>query len=119
MIKINAEKMQISLTRGDSATIEFSAKDEDGEIYEAQTGDELVFAVSKKYGGEHLFEVVNKYDLNPDDFWNIEITPEMTKNMKFSDYYWDIQLTTPDGVSTIIGQTDTLEPIFTVWGEVA
>lgn len=42
-----------------------------------------------------------------------------TDLFKFSDYVWDLQLSTSTGVDTIIGKTDDISPTFRVLGEVA
>lgn len=160
MLTIDTNTMAISLTRGDSATIEFSAKDESGDTHLPVSGDSLSFAVAKKYGGDKLFSITNRFndcfkaetvtstEFNADKtsyftksgdtynrctsndawssdtqyyintMWNIEIEPDMTKGMKFGDYYWDLQLDTTSGNYTIIGKNDSIEPKFTVWGEV-
>lgn len=125
MINIDENKYLIELTRGDTANIVFSAVHEDGTEYEPQEGDKLKFSVSKKYGGEILFSVENTMEDEEEKFWNIEITPEKTKDMKFADYYFDVQLEVYDAnadsyqVVTIIGKTDSMTPKFRLWGEVS
>ena len=122
MLKIDSDNMIIALTRGDTATIVFSAVKDDGTVYTATTDDVLKFAVGKKYG-EYIFEVVNEYNDDPSDFWNITIAPEKTEALKFGDYFFDVQLTHNDSgtpeVDTIIGKTDEITPTFRIWGEVA
>lgn len=120
MLTIDTNTMLIELTRGDSASIVFSAVDDEGETYVPVTGDILTFAVAKKVGADPIFSVSNEYDgTDLEGFWTIEILPEHTDGQKFADYVWDLQLTTSSGVDTIIGKTDTLSPKFRVWGEVA
>ena len=53
------------------------------------------------------------------EFWDIEIVPEHTKEMKSQTYVWDLQITINGEIQTIIGETDTLDPRFKIWGEVA
>ena len=120
MISIDVNKMLIALTRGDSASITFSATDSEGQDYEPSEGDILTFAVAKKVGADPLFSISNTYDgVDDDAFWTILIEPEHTAELGFKDYAWDIQLQTSTGIDTIIGRTDTLSPTFRVWGEVA
>ena len=57
MLAINTETMLIELTRGDTASIVFSAKDKSGTTYSPSTGDKLKFAVAKKVGAEPIFEI--------------------------------------------------------------
>ena len=52
-------------------------------------------------------------------FWDIEIIPSNTKNLKATTYVWDLQLESNGEIMTIIGETDTLNPKFKIWGEVA
>ena len=130
MLKIDTEKMLIKLTRGDSASIVFSAVDGDGDPWNPSEGDEsLQFAVAKKWGGDPLMKIKTKYvptaDEPLDDFWTINITTDDwlddngNDKFKFTDYVWDCQVLTSTGAQTIIGKTDDLEPTFTVLGEVA
>lgn len=53
------------------------------------------------------------------EFWDIAIVPENTKELKAQTYVWDLQITVNGETHTIIGETDTLDPKFKVWGEVA
>ena len=48
MFKIDSVSKQISLTRGDTALIEVSAKNEDGTDYTFQVGDIVRFKVFKE-----------------------------------------------------------------------
>lgn len=52
-------------------------------------------------------------------FWDISILPEHTAGLKSGDYVWDLQLTTDGETYTVIGETDEIDPIFKIWGEVA
>lgn len=119
MFNINTETYLIELTRGDSATIIFGAKDAQGKAYIPVSGDELKFAVAKKVGADPIFEVANTMDGDADAFWTIYIPASATSDMKFTDYAYDVQLKSGSSVATIIGQTDTITPTFRVWGEVA
>ena len=119
MFNINTETYLIELTRGDSATIIFGAKDAQGKAYIPVSGDELKFAVAKKVGADPIFEVANTMDGDADAFWTINIPASATSDMKFTDYAYDVQLKSGSSVTTIIGQTDTITPTFRVWGEVA
>ena len=61
MINIDTETYLIELTRGDNAVIEFSAKDDGGNVYLPDTGDKLVFAVAKMRNKDPLFQVTNEF----------------------------------------------------------
>ena len=119
MFNINTETYLIELTRGDSASIIFGAKDAQGNNYIPVAGDELKFAVAKKVGADPIFEVANTMDDNAESFWTINIPASVTSDMKFTDYAYDVQLKSGSSVTTIIGQTDSITPTFRVWGEVA
>lgn len=160
MININTDTYLIELTRGDNAVIEFTAEDDEGNVYLPDTGDKLVFAVAKMRNKDPLFQVENEFgkyaqatpteaEFNADKtkyfthssgvytrctaasvynsstnyyvslFWDIEIVPENTKTMKSNTYVWDLQIEINGEIHTIIGETDTLDPRFKIWGEVA
>lgn len=119
MFNINTETYLIELTRGDSASIIFGAKDAQGIDYIPVVGDELKFAVAKKVGADPIFEVANTMGDNAESFWTINIPASVTSDMKFTDYAYDVQLKSGSSVITIIGQTDSITPTFRVWGEVA
>lgn len=119
MFEIDTEKFLIEITRGDTASIVFGAKDKEGNDYEPVAGDELKLAVAKKVGADSIFSVVNVMDDDAEEFWTINIPSNVTKEMKFADYAYDVQIISGSSVTTIIGKTDTITPTFRVWGEVA
>lgn len=119
MFNIDTEKFLIEITRGDTASILFGAKDAQGNDYIPVAGDELKLAVAKKVGADPIFEVVNTMESDATVFWTINIPSNVTKEMKFADYAYDVQIISGSSVTTIIGKTDTITPTFRVWGEVA
>ena len=119
MITIDAVEMMIALTRGDTASIVFSAVDEEGTPYTPQAGDVLKFAVANRVGDTPIFTISNTMDASADDFWQIDIESQHTAELDFQDYAWDLQIESGDNVDTIIGKTDDVSPIFRVWGEIA
>lgn len=119
MFNIDTEKFLIEITRGDTASILFGAKDAEGNDYEPVEGDELKLAVAKKVGADPIFSVTNVMDDDETAFWTINIPSNATKEMKFADYAYDVQIISGSSVTTIIGKTDTITPTFRVWGEVA
>ena len=126
MLEIDTTTMKIAITRGDTASIQFGAKDANGDTWNPTAGDEtLTFAVSKKWGGEPLMEITNPYSSSAATFWTITIgkndwlDDSGNDKFKFSDYVYDVQVGTSTGDITIIGQTEELSPTFKVLGEVA
>lgn len=119
MFNIDTEKFLIEITRGDTASIIFGAKDAEGNDYVPVEGDELKLAVAKKVGADPIFSVVNTMESDETAFWTINIPSDATKELKFADYAYDVQIISGSSVTTIIGKTDSITPTFRVWGEVA
>lgn len=126
MFKIDSENMIIYLTRGDSASIVFSAKDENGQVYHPNTNDRLSFSVAKKFGEEPLIEIITIMQDDEESFWTINLNASHTKDLSFGKYCFDVQLEMRDsesgelaGVNTIIGKTDEVTPYFIIWEEVS
>lgn len=160
MINIDTDTYLIELTRGDNAVIEFTAEDDGGGTYLAETGDVLKFAVGKRRNKDYIFQIENEfgefaavtptqaeyeadptsyftlsgttytrctagdaYDANEhyyaSTFWDIEILPEHTEELKSMLYVWDLQITINGEIHTIIGETDSIDPKFKIWGEVS
>lgn len=126
MLQIDTETMMIALTRGDSASIVFSAVTPDGQEWHPDEGNTLTLAVAKKWGGEVLMKCENTYDgVDEEGFWTINITDDKwfddsgNEKFKFADYVYDVQVGTSTGADTIIGKTDDINPTFRVLGEVA
>ena len=105
---------QIENTFGDFSSVspteeEFNANKE---IYFTVISGEFVRCSSSSVYSSSTQYYVSK-------FWDIAIVPEHTAEMKSGDYVWDVQIENADGtITTIIGETDTLNPLFHVWGEV-
>ena len=131
MVNVDTEKQLIEMTRGDNVSIVLSAAYPDDtpsspHKYVAQTGDRLKLSIGKKYGS-WLTEIVNEKtsSMTADDFWTIEIKPEHTEELKFRDYFFDVQLEVYNSsadtydIVTIIGKTDNVTPTIRLWGEVS
>ena len=126
MFKIDSENMTIYLTRGDSASIIFSAKSDEGEQFHPTKNDRLYFSAAKKHGEEPLIEIMNVMDDDESEFWTINLETEHTKHLNFSKYAFDVEIEMRDsvtdeltGVKTIIGKTDEITPYLVLWGEVS
>ena len=95
MVKV--EGTTILMTRGDTATINLSIKDDNKIEYELEEGDVVVFSVKQNLSDESY--LIQK------TFSDKEIVIEHndTKELPFGKYLYDVQLTFSDGkVATII-----------------
>lgn len=126
MLKIDSQTMTISMTRGDTVDIIFSAVNEEGDAFHPTKNDRLIFSVARKLGEEPIICVVNEMNESEEDFWSIRIEPSDTNELKFGKYPFDVQLEIRGAdngalevVDTIIGKTDTLSPSLVIWGEVS
>ena len=126
MFKIDSENMIIYLTRGDSASIIFSARTQQGEEFHPTKYDKLYFSAAKKLGEEPLIEIVNEMDEDESAFWTVDIDTEDTKHLNFGKYNFDVQIEirdseegSPVSVKTIIGKTDEVTPYLILWGEIS
>lgn len=94
---LRCERNDIHLTRGDSAVLSLRIEREDGAGYEIQEGDSILFTIKKSVYDTAVLVQKKLVDgvvrLNPDD----------TKSLKYGTYYYDVELTQPDGfVATVI-----------------
>lgn len=87
MIKIN--KTEISITRGDSAYIEFALKDNSGNTITLQANDRVRCQVRDKVDGNLIFEGLIQYQDNK-VIWKIR--PSDTADEQIGTYVWDAQL---------------------------
>ena len=94
----NVSNTNISITRGDSATLCVELKDQTRQPYELQEGDELLLTVKVDANqSEHVLQ------LPADQAGTFTFLPESTAGLSFRTYKYDIQLTTSAGeVYTVI-----------------
>lgn len=89
----------ISLTRGDTFEALVSVTDSEGNPYVPSEGDSIRFAMKSRY--EDYAPILVK-DI-PIDTMTLVLKPEDTKNLKYGNYLYDIQLTRATGeVDTFI-----------------
>ena len=103
----------ISMTRGDSEAIKVTIKDTLGNVIPLVTGDTIHFTVREyiRSTTKIIEKIITEFD---DGKAFISIDPEDTKNLSYTSYVYDIQLTKADGtVKTIITPAN-----FTITGEV-
>lgn len=95
MVKVQGTT--IYMTRGDTATINLSIKDNNKNEYELEDGDIVVFSVKKNLSDDSYLiqKTFNEKE--------IIIEHEDTKNLSFGSYLYDVQITFNDGkIATII-----------------
>ena len=120
MFKIDSNKT-IHITRGDIATIEFSALNSDGTSYTFQVGDLVRFGVfTKKNMNDLIFQkdiTVNEATTKVD----IDLLEEDTKIgdiiNKPVEYWYEIQLNPDTEPQTIIGYDENGAKIFKLYPE--
>lgn len=94
MLKI--EDNNIFLTRGDSATIDLTIYDEDGNIYTPKQNDVIVFSVKVNVNNVEL--ALRK------TFDNLTLTITNAESLKFNygSYFYDVKLINEDLTDTFI-----------------
>lgn len=106
MLKIDNNK--ITLTRGDTLTLELTLTNADGTAYEAESGDSLRFAISSDYNGGKQYVLKHEQNI-PTDTLSFTMLASDTKKLDYKTYNYDIELTHADGsVDTVISSTITI-----------
>ena len=120
MFKIDSNKT-IHITRGDIATIEFSALNSDGTDYTFQAGDVVRFGVFTK---KNMNDLIFKKDVNVSEVAtkvDIELLESDTKIgeiiNKPVEYWYEIQLNPDTEPQTIIGYDENGAKIFKLYPE--
>ena len=108
MFKVNGTN--ISLTRGDSATLHVDLT-QGGAPYEMQVGDVLTMTVKKDPNDAEAV-----LTLTADSDCTFHFAPEDTEGLAFGGYKYDIQLTTGEDVYTPIVATFNITEEVT-WSE--
>lgn len=101
----------IELTRGDTAYIDLTVED-----YIFKVGDEILFSVKKRATDEEYIFQKKIIIEEENEMITIKISSNFTKEAKFGDYVYDIQLT-----QKVNGDISTVVPInkFTIAKEVS
>lgn len=91
MLEISGNR--IYLTRGDSAYITISLKNNSGATYTPVSGDKIYFRLKEGIFGNNLLLVkeINTSTLR------LELTPSDTANLNFATYRYEIELVTASG----------------------
>ena len=123
MFKIDSVSKQISLTRGDIALIEVSAKNEDGTDYTFQVGDIVRFKVFKRKdcGCIELQKDVEVTEAGTTV--NVLLTSEDSKIggiiNKPAKYWYEVEVNPDTSCQTIIGYDEDGEKVFMLYPESA
>ena len=87
------EGKTIYLTRGDSANITISLKDNLGNAYQPVAGDKIYFRLKKNVFGKNILLLK---EIDPSTLI-LQIAPLDTENLEFSTYRYEIELVTASG----------------------
>ena len=97
MVKIQGTS--IEMTRGDTLRVYLTLKDCNGDDYTPAAGDSIRFAMKKRYNDSTplILKPI------PTDTLVLELAPSETKNLQFTEYVYDIEMTYANGdVDTFI-----------------
>lgn len=122
MLKVNKEDLTISLTRGDSGTLDVTAKDGDG-LYAFKEGDKVVLRVSEaKDAGSSILEVYGFISEEDNTLAQIALNETHTKFgdpiSKPVDYWYEISLENSGGTQTLIGYDEDGPKILRLFPEI-
>lgn len=110
-VKTNGE---ISMSRGDTISLDINITDADGNDYVLQEGEELFFSAKEKVTDKN-------YAISPKklDGTTLHLSSSDTYELDFGTYLYDIQLRKADGRSnTIIKPTKLIiEEVITAFGD--
>jgi hypothetical protein len=100
-MKVNGTEMY--MTRGDNETITLELYDQDDVKIPLIEGDKVYFTVKTSTQTSNIIFQKIAQTFTEDDEAVFDIVPEDTKDLRYGDYVYDIQLTTVSGrVITII-----------------
>lgn len=92
------DNQNIFLTRGDNASLTVVITDDEGQTYELQSADKLLFTVKINCNTD---DIVMQKDISSSSV--ISIVHNDTKDLVYGSYWYDVQLTTAGGdVKTVI-----------------
>lgn len=92
----------ITLTRGDTLTLQVTLINMDNDPYEPEEGDSIRFAVSTGYLGDSHYALQYSKDI-PTDTLTFTMPATETAKLSNKEYNYDIELTHNDGsVDTVI-----------------
>lgn len=105
------KEFDMEFPRGDTCPIEFTLTDKSGNVLIPQENDEIYFTMKKNYNTKDtiLQKRFSYGDIEIyDDKINFVLSHADTANLKYGNYYYDIQLVSGDYVKTLVLGTLTL-----------
>lgn len=121
MFKIDGTTKQISLTRGDAATIEIKAKNSDGTDYVFKVNDVVRFKVFKNKDCGCVVLQKDTKVMEEKNSINIDLTKEDTKIgeiiSKPASYWYEVELNPDTNPQTIIGYDEDGAKVFMLYPE--
>lgn len=100
MLKVDNNR--ITITKGDTLSLEIELTEADGSAYQYVEGDMLRFAISEAYEGDINYHLIYE-DSFAADHMNFVMSANETENLRYKTYNYDIELTRSDGtVDTVI-----------------
>lgn len=91
---VQVDGKTITMTKGDSVTLNVVVTTQSGEPYSPSDGDTIRFAVKKDYSDTRV-AILKQIPL---DTMQLSIRPEDTSSLKVGEYVYDIELRTADGI---------------------
>ena len=111
MLKVDGNR--ITVTRGDTLSLEITLTNPDGTPYEYESGDTIRFAISEGYESDINYHLIYEQSFSAETL-TFSMPAEETKKLRYKTYNYDIELTHADGsVDTVISSQ------ISVIGEVA
>ena len=98
-----SKQNELYITRGDSYSLTVIIKDQDGNVLELEQEDTVYFTVKKSTETSTiaLQKIITSF--TEEGYCNIEIEPQDTKEFRYGNYVYDIQVSYANGnVLTII-----------------
>lgn len=103
----------ISMSRGDTISLDVNITDSDGNDYVLQQGEELIFS-AKRNANDKDYAIPPKKLVGK----TLNLESEDTYDLDFGTYLYDIQLISGDRSNTIIKPTELIiEEVITAFGD--
>lgn len=101
-------KQKISIVRGTTNTFAVAIEDEDGELYELESGEVLRFGIKRRAeDDEYIFELeATSSDADTDGAYPFALGPTDTIELPFGTYIYDVGLQSGDDYYNIIPPSD-------------